>query len=130
MKQRFKTSATNAAFLIGMRLQRAAGLLVAARQRPTRTQNYRAYADAAISALQDWYDPTTGLYTGVTWWHSAICLDALIDYMARTGQRNAVEILATTFEKNASNSFLENSYDDMAWWALAWINAFDLMGEV
>lgn len=130
MKQRIKVSAINVTFLIGMCLRRAAGLLFAARQRPLRAQNYRAYADAAISALQDWYDPTTGLYIGVTWWHSAICLDALIDYMARTGQRNAVGVLATTFEKNASNGFLENSYDDMAWWALAWINAFDLTEEV
>jgi len=32
-----------------------------------------------------------------------------IDYMARTGQRASVEILATTFEKNAGNNFLENS---------------------
>ncbi|HLI68750.1 MAG TPA: glycoside hydrolase family 76 protein [Ktedonobacteraceae bacterium] len=92
-------------------------------------QDYRAYADAAIEALQEWYDPTTGLYTGVTWWHSAICLDAVIDYMTRTGERGLLGILTTTFEKNAGNNFLENSYDDMAWWALAWINAFDLTQE-
>ncbi|HET8846669.1 MAG TPA: glycoside hydrolase family 76 protein [Ktedonobacteraceae bacterium] len=130
MKQRFKARVTRAVFLIGTCLRRVAWPLFAARQRPDRARNYRAYAEAAINALQGWYDPATGLYTGVTWWHSAICLDALIDYMARTGQRDAVEILATTFEKNASNNFLENSYDDMAWWALAWINAFDLVGEI
>lgn len=112
-----------------MCLRQAASILFAARQRSARARNYRAYADAVIGALQDWYDPTTGLYTGVTWWHSAICLDALIDYLARTGQRDAVGVLAITFEKNAGNHFLENSYDDMAWWALAWINAFDLTGE-
>lgn len=129
MKQSRKSGAGGVTRLIEMGLRLAMGPLFAARQRPVRSRNYRAYADAAISALQDWYDPTTGLYTGVTWWHSAICLDAVIDYMARTGKRNAVALLATTFEKNASNNFLENSYDDMAWWALAWINAFDLTGE-
>ncbi len=94
-----------------------------------RPSSYRAYADAAIAALQGWYDSTTGLYASVTWWHTAICLDAVIDYMACTGNRDVLGILATTFEKNASGNFLENSYDDMAWWALAWINAFDLTAE-
>src|SRR4051812_177170 len=36
---------------------------------------YQTRADTAIAALQAWYDPTTTLYSGVTWWHSAICLD-------------------------------------------------------
>jgi len=42
MKQHFKASATNVAFLRGLGLQRAAGLLFAARQRPSRIRTYRA----------------------------------------------------------------------------------------
>src|SRR5579884_2922468 len=87
---------------------------------------YRSYADAAVAALQAWYDPTTALYTGVTWWHSAICLDAVIDYTAHTGNSTYANIISAIFEQYKGTKFLQNSYDDMAWWALAWINAFDL----
>jgi predicted alpha-1,6-mannanase (GH76 family) len=90
---------------------------------------YRSYADAAITALQAWYDPTTALYTGVTWWHSAICLDAVIDYTTRTGNSTYASIISAIFEKYKDTKFLQNSYDDMAWWALAWVNAYDLTGE-
>jgi predicted alpha-1,6-mannanase (GH76 family) len=90
---------------------------------------YRAYADTAIAALQAWYDPTSALYTGVTWWHSAICLDAVIDYTARTSNTSYVYIISAIFEKYQDTKFLQNSYDDMAWWALAWVNAYDLTGE-
>jgi predicted alpha-1,6-mannanase (GH76 family) len=90
---------------------------------------YQTRADAAIAALQAWYDPTTALYSGVTWWHSAICLDAVIDYTARTGNSAYASIISDIFEHHQASNFVQNSYDDMAWWALAWINAFDLTGE-
>jgi predicted alpha-1,6-mannanase (GH76 family) len=90
---------------------------------------YQTRADAAIAALQAWYDPTTALYSGVTWWHSAICLDAVIDYTARTSNTVYASIIPAIFERHQASNFVQNSYDDMAWWALAWINAFDLTGE-
>lgn len=91
---------------------------------------YRVYADAAVAALQAWYDPTTALYSGVTWWHSAICLDVVIDYSTRTRDTRYVDIIPAIFETHKDSKFLQNSYDDMAWWALAWINAYDLTGEM
>jgi predicted alpha-1,6-mannanase (GH76 family) len=90
---------------------------------------YQSRADAAIAALQAWYDPATALYSGVTWWHSAICLDAVIDYTTRTGNTAYAHIIPAIFEHHRASNFVQNSYDDMAWWALAWINAFDLTGE-
>ncbi|GHO94748.1 hypothetical protein KSF_047960 [Reticulibacter mediterranei] len=90
---------------------------------------YQTRADAAITALQKWYDPATALYSGVTWWHSAICLDAVIDYTTRTGNTTYAYIIPAIFERHQASNFVQNSYDDMAWWALAWINAFDLTDE-
>lgn len=92
--------------------------------------DYRTYADAAMVTLQRWYNPANGLYEGVTWWHAAICLDAVIDYTARTRNTRYLGTIATTFDKNAASKFVQNSYDDMAWWALAWVNAYDLTGEM
>ncbi len=90
---------------------------------------YQSQADVAIAALQAWYDPATALYSGVTWWHSAICLDAVIDYTVRTSNTTHAHIIPAIFERHQASNFVQNSYDDMAWWALAWINAFDLTGE-
>lgn len=70
--------------------------------------NYRANAAAGITALQHWYNPSTGLWNGVQWWNSANPLTAVIGYTA-----------------NFVNSF----YDDNGWWGLAWIAAFDLTRE-
>jgi predicted alpha-1,6-mannanase (GH76 family) len=88
--------------------------------------DFRAYADAAAAALQSLYDPTTGLFPTTGWWNSANALTALIDYSARTKTSTYVGDITTTFDKNGAQSFLNNFYDDEGWWALAWIDAYDL----
>src|SRR5690348_16225414 len=71
---------------------------------------YRAYADAALAALQAWYDPTTALYSGVSWWHSAICLDVVIDYTTRTRNTRYAYIIPAIFEAHKDSKFLQNPY--------------------
>src|SRR5579871_3712806 len=90
---------------------------------------YRAYADAGIAALQQWYDPTTGVWKTTGWWNSANALEAIIDYSARTHVRLYLPDIATTFEKHQAGRFLNKYYDDEGWWALTWIKAYDLTGE-
>ncbi|KAI0489898.1 glycoside hydrolase family 76 protein [Xylaria cf. heliscus] len=41
---------------------------------------YDANTVTAINVLQDWYNPTTGLWDGTGWWNSANCLTVLADY--------------------------------------------------
>jgi predicted alpha-1,6-mannanase (GH76 family) len=88
--------------------------------------DFRSYADGAAAALQSLYDASTGLFPTTGWWNSANALTALIDYSARTKTSTYVGDITLTFDKNSSASFLNNFYDDEGWWALAWIDAFDL----
>ena len=88
--------------------------------------DFRFYADRAAEALQRLYDPSTGLFPSTGWWNSANALTAMIDYSARTGSSAYVGDIAITFSKNSSANYLNNFYDDEGWWALAWIDAYDL----
>ena len=88
--------------------------------------DFRAYAQHAAAALQGLYDSQTGLFPSTGWWNSANAITALIDTMARTGTTAYTSNLATTFSRNSRAHFLDNFYDDEGWWALAWIDAYDL----
>ena len=97
------------------------------------TTNFQL-ATEGIHTLQGWYDPATGLYQTTGWWNSANALTVLIDYskVAHTHQYDST--LATTFTVAQSGAqghprFLNRYYDDEGWWALAWIDAFDLTGH-
>jgi len=87
------------------------------------------------------------------WWNSANAITALIGYMAVTGDRSYLKsVVENTFAKapgvhrpittvasmtrsltalrRASYpGFINGFYDDEGWWALAWIDAYDLTGE-
>jgi predicted alpha-1,6-mannanase (GH76 family) len=93
---------------------------------------YRAWADRAVDALQRWYNPRTGLWRSAGWWNSANALIAVIQYSQRTGEDRYRYVVETTFGRaeRVHPGFSNEYYDDDGWWALAWIAAFDLTGEV
>ena len=86
------------------------------------------HARKGIAALQQSYNPSTGLYRTTGWWNSANALTVLIDYamVSRSSEYNF--LIANTFvaAQNQSPGFLNEFYDDEGWWALAWIDAYDL----
>jgi predicted alpha-1,6-mannanase (GH76 family) len=90
--------------------------------------DYRAYAAAGLAALQSWYDPASGLWQGTGWWNSASALTAVIRYTTLTGDASHAGVIATTFAaaQRQHAGFVNDFYDDNAWWALAWVAAFDL----
>jgi predicted alpha-1,6-mannanase (GH76 family) len=88
------------------------------------------------------------------WWNSANAITALVGYMAVTGDRSYLApVVANTFERapgarrpvlaqrmsrswpffrfsrGAYQGFINAFYDDEGWWALAWLDAYDLTGE-
>ena len=87
------------------------------------------------------------------WWNSANAITAVIGYMSVTGDRSYLKsVIENTFTKapgvhrpittwaslarspgalrRASYpGFINGFYDDEGWWALAWIDAYDLTGE-
>jgi Glycosyl hydrolase family 76 len=90
--------------------------------------DYRGRAAAGITALQRWYRPRTGLWDGTGWWNSASALTSVIRYIKLTGDDSHAGVISTTFTaaQRQHAGFVNTYYDDNAWWALAWIAAFDL----
>lgn len=91
--------------------------------------DFRKYADESAKALQKLYDTGNGLFPSTGWWNSANALTAIIDHARATGATDYVGDIATTFDKNKGGQFLNDFYDDEGWWALAWIDAYDLTKE-
>ncbi|MFY9926392.1 MAG: glycoside hydrolase family 76 protein [Streptosporangiaceae bacterium] len=94
-------------------------------------RDFRACATSGAAALQRWYSRSTGLWRGTGWWNSANALTALIGYIRLTGDSSYAGVIGTTFTaaQRTHGRFLNSYYDDNAWWALAWIAAYDLTGE-
>ncbi|CAJ2501101.1 Uu.00g039540.m01.CDS01 [Anthostomella pinea] len=102
---------------------------------------YQANAETALDRLQTWYSEDSGLWTSYSngWWQSANQLTTVID-MAQLGsskaQQLAEHVVPNTFRQAAINNenrehtgrnpYINDYYDDMGWWAMAWIRAYDL----
>jgi predicted alpha-1,6-mannanase (GH76 family) len=90
-------------------------------------------AQAAVQELQTYYDSSNGLFNTTGWWNSANALNAVIDYMQRTGSRTYLSDVSTTFATAVNEAppptpgnFIDTAYDDTQWWALTWLNAYEL----
>ncbi len=101
---------------------------------------------AGTETLQRWYVPQTGLYQTTGWWNAANAITMLVDAMRVSGQRANDAVLANTFtnaqitipkdqrvgtlaKMTGFPGFLNDYYDDEGWWALAWIDSYDLTGQ-
>lgn len=98
-------------------------------------------AKAAVDALMYDYDPNTA-YWDSSWWNSAVALTTVIDYMRQTGDTGYEWIVDHTFQVDKAafpagarssdpiqGDFISQATDDTEWWALAWIDAYDLTGD-
>ncbi len=98
-----------------------------------RLTGYDRKVEAAAEELQTYYDASTGLFNTTGWWNSANALNSLIDYMKSGGSQIYTSDVANTFT-NAINeappptpgNFIDTAYDDTQWWALTWLNAYEL----
>ncbi|HTW49188.1 MAG TPA: glycoside hydrolase family 76 protein [Acidobacteriaceae bacterium] len=97
---------------------------------------YDGEAQAAVEELQTYYVSSTGLFNTTGWWNSANALNAIIDYMEHTGSRTYMSDVSNTFAKAVSEAppptpgnFIDTAYDDTQWWALTWLNAYELTGN-
>lgn len=92
---------------------------------------YLQRAADGIETLQRWYVPQTGLYQKPTdWWNSANAITVLVDYSRVSRSSQYLPVIDNTF-RNANHSygisnFVNDSNDDEGWWAMAWIDAYDL----
>jgi predicted alpha-1,6-mannanase (GH76 family) len=76
------------------------------------------------------YDKETGLFTGTGWWNSANGISALANASRALGTTEFDPIFSGTFTQAQLKhpGFLNEFYDDEGWWALAWLNVYDLRG--
>jgi predicted alpha-1,6-mannanase (GH76 family) len=88
-------------------------------------------AALAVHRLQSWYDPATGLYKTTGWWNSANAVTTLANYSRATSDKQYDDAFSNvlTAAQHTSKGFLNDYYDDEGWWALAWIDAYDLTHE-
>ncbi|MFI0821181.1 glycoside hydrolase family 76 protein [Streptomyces sp. NPDC021098] len=96
----------------------------------------RAKASAAVDAMMGFYDQKTGRWNpDAPWWQSGNALQALLDYMTRTGSRKYLpEVKNTITEQRkplewwpqGGGEFRADSTDDTGWWALAMTRMYDL----
>ncbi|WP_433888947.1 glycoside hydrolase family 76 protein [Streptomyces sp. CA-111067] len=95
-------------------------------------------AAAAADALMYSYDPNTA-YWPSSWWNSAVALSTVVDYMRETGDTRYAWVVGRTFQVDKAafpagarssdpidGDFISRATDDSEWWALAWIDAYDL----
>lgn len=95
---------------------------------PKGSLSYLQQATDGVQRLQGWYVQSTGLYSTTGWWNSANAITVLVDYSKVSGSAQYGPLLSHTFvsaQKTYPN-FFDNYYDDDGWWALAWIDAYDL----
>jgi hypothetical protein len=93
---------------------------------------------AAADALMYSYDPNNAWWPS-SWWNSAATLTSLIDYARISGDTSYDWAIAQTYTVNKvpfpagtrsgdpiSGDFISPAIDDSQWWALAWVDAYDL----
>jgi hypothetical protein len=96
---------------------------------------------AAAEALAYSYRPDTAWWPS-SWWNSAVAVTTLGDYSVRSGRTDFRWLIDRTFEVNKGvfpagvkssdpieGNFISRAIDDTGWWALAWIQAYDLTRE-
>lgn len=132
---------------------RALALIPLLLARETVANSARQNAQTALNALQEWYNPKTGLWNTCGWWNGANCMTVIADLAAvdSSVMNTATYVFSNTFSNapssnphpgpeqrtvsslsdHASNAvnaseWLDSAYDDDGWWALAWIAAYDV----
>ncbi|AXC16263.1 hypothetical protein ACPOL_7069 (plasmid) [Acidisarcina polymorpha] len=90
--------------------------------------SYGERASLAIGTLQTWYDLDSGLYKTTGWWNSANALTVLADFARIAKSRKYDFVFSSTLStaQKTSPGFINKYYDDEGWWALAWIDVYDL----
>ena len=97
-------------------------------QSPGQEQGQQGRVLAATRALVSSFDPATGLFRGTGWWNSANGVTAVVDASRALQTREFDGVLTGAFGQAPHKfpGFLNEFYDDEGWWALAWVDAYQL----
>jgi hypothetical protein len=65
------------------------------------------------------------------WWASANALDNTIEFTLLSGDQSQLPLIQNAFSNRHDADYVARDYtDDEGWWALAWINGYDLMQKL
>ena len=83
---------------------------------------------ATAQALAAQYNAETGLFRGTGWWNSANRITALADASRTLHTQQFDIVFENTLQKAQQRfpQFRNEYYDDEGWWALAWLDVYDL----
>jgi len=104
------------------------------------------FAEKAAENLKsslEWRDKNTGVWETAGWWNSANLITAVIRYSKVTGDTSLHRVIDDMFTRARNYyvaeeppkeswtcvNFINEYYDDEGWWALAWIDAYNLIGD-
>ncbi len=91
--------------------------------------SYSQQATYGVQTLQQWYVQSSGLYAAPAgWWNAANAMTVLANYSRVTASTQYLPAIANTFTQAqiVHTNFINSYDDDEGWWALAWIDAYDL----
>jgi predicted alpha-1,6-mannanase (GH76 family) len=86
-------------------------------------------AASAIGTLMQSYNSSTGLIDPDGWWQSAVALSTVETYEQATGDTSYDYAISGAFNANQTGNFEDQYLDDTGWWALAWVQAYDITGN-
>ena len=126
-----KTLARQSVILVGLCVVCVAA---SGNSEPSGPPNYSQQATAGVRTLQQWYLQGSGLYASPSgWWNAANAITVLANYSRATGSTKYLSAISNTFKHankaNGTTNFINAYDDDEGWWALAWIDAYDLTGK-
>jgi predicted alpha-1,6-mannanase (GH76 family) len=99
-----------------------------AEQTDTTRSESASHSRAAAAVLLGFYNQDSGLFNTTGWWNSANAVTALADESRVTGDPAPRAVFPEVFANAPKKypGFLNNFYDDEGWWALAWIDVYEL----
>ena len=83
-------------------------------------------ASSSIAVLMKSYDPGSGRIGG-GWWTGAVALSTVMTYRQATGDTQYDYAISDAYAKNPN--FTNEYIDDTGWWALVWLQAYDITGN-
>jgi predicted alpha-1,6-mannanase (GH76 family) len=107
-------------------------VLAASGESHHQTRIWSHEARNGVRSLQLRYVPSSGLYAAPAgWWNSANAITVLANYARVTGDTSWNPVIANTFvaAQKTRSGFINDYFDDDSWWALAWIDTYDLTGN-
>ncbi|HEV2634998.1 MAG TPA: glycoside hydrolase family 76 protein [Actinocrinis sp.] len=84
---------------------------------------------ASITALMQYFNPSTGSWSGGPSWQDANAMTDLLDYITLSGDSTYAYAIPLIYADQGGAQFTDAYIDDTGWWGLAWLRAYQYTGN-